>query len=128
MRQARGGFLSSLLSAGVRTIGGFLKGGPVGAVGGLLAGAAVPPLVKKATGLGFPGPGGRTIHPLAALPGGAPLITGPHRRRRMNPANPKALKRAIRREQGFVKLARRTLKGTGFTISRRGVASKRRRR
>jgi hypothetical protein len=41
----------------------------------------------------------------------------PKKRRRMNVANPKALRRAIRREQGFVKLARRALKGTGYRIT-----------
>jgi len=38
--------------------------------------------------------------------------------RRMNPANPRALRRAIRREQAFVALAKRTLKGTGVTVRR----------
>lgn len=42
------------------------------------------------------------------------------RRRRINPANPKALRRAIRRQAGFIKLARRALKGTGYTIVSRG--------
>lgn len=39
--------------------------------------------------------------------------------RTMNVANPKALRRAIRRESGFVKLAQRSLKGTGYKITRR---------
>lgn len=38
------------------------------------------------------------------------------KRRRMNVANPKALRRAIRRESGFVKLARRALRGTGYSV------------
>lgn len=42
------------------------------------------------------------------------------KRRRINPANPKALRRAIRRQDGFVKLARRALKGSGYTIVTRG--------
>jgi hypothetical protein len=37
----------------------------------------------------------------------------------MNPANPRALRRAIRREKGFIALARRALAGTGITIGRR---------
>lgn len=41
------------------------------------------------------------------------------RNRTMNVANPRALRRAIRREQGFVKLAQRSLKGTGYKIARR---------
>lgn len=40
------------------------------------------------------------------------------RNRRMNIANPKALRRAIRRTDGFVKLAKRSLKGTGYTVRR----------
>lgn len=45
-------------------------------------------------------------------------VTGAVRRRsrRMNAANPKALRRAIRRTDGFVKLAKSALKNTGFKI------------
>lgn len=42
------------------------------------------------------------------------------KRRRMNVANASALRRALRRQQGFVKLARRALKGSGYTIVTRG--------
>ncbi len=50
---------------------------------------------------------------------------GRPRRRRMNVANAKALRRAIRRQMGFVKLARKALKGTGYTIVSRGSRSRR---
>ena len=40
------------------------------------------------------------------------------RNRRMNIANPRALRRAIRRTDGFVKLAKRALKGTGYAVRR----------
>jgi len=40
--------------------------------------------------------------------------------RRMNVANPKALRRAIRRQAGFVKLARKALRGTGYSIVSKG--------
>ena len=60
--------------------------------------------------------------------GGAVVPSGYHfakdgsgrlvRNRRMNVANPKALRRAIRRTDGFVKLAKRSLKGTGYAIRR----------
>lgn len=40
------------------------------------------------------------------------------RNRRMNVANPKALRRAMRRTDGFVKLAKRALKGTGYAVRR----------
>lgn len=46
------------------------------------------------------------------------------RNRAMNPANPRALRRAIRREAAFVALARRTLRGSGYTIKRTGLARK----
>jgi hypothetical protein len=45
----------------------------------------------------------------------------PYKRRTMNVANARALRRAIRRESGFVKLARRALRGTGYTIKSRGA-------
>lgn len=38
------------------------------------------------------------------------------RRRRMNVTNDKALRRAVRRTDGFVKLAKRALRGTGYTV------------
>jgi hypothetical protein len=48
-------------------------------------------------------------------------ITGKYKKsRRMNVTNPKALRRAIRRQAGFVKLAKKALKGTGYTIVSRG--------
>lgn len=47
--------------------------------------------------------------------------------RRMNPANPRALRRAIRREQAFVALAKRTLKGTGITVKRSSSFARKRR-
>ena len=40
------------------------------------------------------------------------------RNRRMNVANPRALRKAIRRTSGFVKLAKRALKGTGYAVRR----------
>lgn len=46
------------------------------------------------------------------------------KRRRMNVTNAKALRRAIRRTDGFVKLAKRALKGTGYTVARRGAGRK----
>lgn len=48
------------------------------------------------------------------------------KRRRMNPGNAKALRRAIRREEAFVNLAKRSLKGTKYQITTR-TSSRRRR-
>lgn len=56
------------------------------------------------------------------LPAGSFLV----RNRAMNPANPRALRRGIRREQAFVALARRVLKGSGLKISRSGFGGRRR--
>lgn len=44
--------------------------------------------------------------------------------RSMNPANPRALRRAVRREQSFVHLAKRVLRGTGITVGRHSFARK----
>lgn len=131
---------------------GFATGGPIGAVVagvGSLAGGRV-----AAPAIGAPGARARggardrfSRVPTATLqtfPGGAPSAalgipsarqiaqrlvpggaTGFPRRRRMNVANPKALRRAIRRQAGFVKLARKALKGSGYTIVTRGSGRRR---
>jgi hypothetical protein len=52
------------------------------------------------------------IDPGAAFPGGEPFIefTGQRKKyRRMNPLNPKALRRALRRAEGFEKFAKKTM-------------------
>ncbi len=104
---------------------------------GVLAGAL--PLLGKAVSTvkrflpkrlpGLPGAGklGAIVGPAAGgalvgrmLPGPGMGLPG-QRRRRMNPANPKALRRAIRRQAGFIKLAQRTLRGSGFTVKRTGL-------
>lgn len=51
------------------------------------------------------------------LPGGRTGFEDPtRRRRRMNVGNAKALRRAIRRTDGFVRLSRSALKNTGYKI------------
>jgi len=75
------------------------------------------------------GPGGLKIPGIRGLgqrivPGGA---TGYYaKRRRMNPGNVKALRRAMRRQDSFVKLARRALKGSKYKITTVGSGSRRR--
>lgn len=101
------GLFSSIGSFARKAVGvgvGFATGGPVGAAATLLG--------RPTMTLG----GGTRVTPSAALPGGAPFIQGRRKRRRMNVTNDKALKRAIRRQEGFVKLARKSLKGTGYKI------------
>lgn len=108
-----GGLFGSIGKALGGAVKGFLGGGPLGAIQG--AGAAlikrpnVAPIVP-----GMHMPGGGMIVPAPGLigagqrflPGGA---TGYEfrRRRRINPLNIKALRRAMRRAKGFERQARR---------------------
>lgn len=111
-----------------KVLGG--KGGAAYAAGAATAGLGLAGLSKLPvlrTGSGI------QINPANILPGGQPFVSGVCRSGRfnqdgscrktpsMNPANPRALRRAIRRQQGFIKLARRALRGTGMTIGRRGA-------
>lgn len=142
------GFLSNIWKGIKRVaapiVGGALLG-PVGAAIGTAATMPKPVPTFPAVGQGFqpPTPPAGRIGPMAPRPGGQTRIgprtggvmaqagccpTGYHlakdgsgrcvRNRRMNPANPKALRRAIRRTDGFVKLAKRALKGTGYAVRR----------
>jgi len=126
---------------------GYVTGGPVGAAmalagqirGGRLPPTYTPPRYERGGPLRRVPPAQLQTYPggtrMAALglpsatqiaqrlvPGGA---TGFAKRRRMNVANPKALRRAIRRQAGFVKLARKALKGSGYTIVTRGSGRRR---
>lgn len=134
------GFLSSLWK-GVKKIArpliGGLVGGPVGAIitGATVGGAVVsamkpgPPQLAPppgAIGGAVSFPGGTTVSVAGVLPShaavGAHAPSGYHldkatksrwvRNRRMNIANPKALRKAMRRVQGFEKLAKRTIQFT----------------
>lgn len=149
------GFFGNLLK-GIGGLAGRLFGAtPLGAVVrgvGSFAGGQLPAPTRPGQGIGLPGP--YRVSPTRILPGGQPFITkeggacgqaGMHlnksrvyaragaekgtycvKNRSMNPANPRALRRAVRREQAFVSLAKRVLRGTGITIGRRSFASKRR--
>lgn len=134
------GFLSSLWK-GVRRLApriiGAAVGGPVGALitGATIGGAVVSATKPRAPALPAPGgmiggavsfPGGTTVSIAGALPThaalGAHAPAGYHldkatrsrwvRNRRMNIANPRALRKAMRRVQGFEKLAKRTIQFT----------------
>jgi len=115
-------------------VGGFIRGGPISAIGGAVRGFTSRPSPQVRNG-GQRYPGGLPILQMPGIPGFGnqrapvgfkgkkPYGMAPTRRR-MNVTNAKALRRAIRRTDGFVKLARKALKGTGYTITRRGATKK----
>jgi len=121
-----------------RTLGG-PAGAVIGTVGGVVAGTASrppagPPAAPPPGAIGgaVSFPGGTTVSVAGVLPShaavGAHAPAGYHldkatksrwvRNRRMNVANPRALRKALRRTDGFVKLAKRALKGTGYAVRR----------
>ena len=135
------GWLSSIWKVAkkyVPRIVGAVVGGPVGAaigtavtVGGTVAALApgkptAPPPGSIGGAVSFPG--GTTVSVAGVLPShaaiGAHMPSGYHlrkdkrlpakwvRNRRMNIANPRALRKAMRRVQGFEKLAKRTISFT----------------
>lgn len=124
-----GGLFRKVAGTVKGAVGGFLRGGPVSAITGGVAGA-----VGARARLGRPGiqrlpvsrmkvtrvPG--VIGGLQRIvPGGATGLEvldtmGLRKRRRMNVGNAKALRRAIRRMDGFVGLARKSLKHTNYKL------------
>jgi len=131
------GWLSSafrLVKKIARPIIGGLIGGPVGAViAGAAGGAASrqpvgppaqPPPGTIGGAVSFPGGTTVSVAGVPRLPGaaGGACPSGYHldkatgtrwvRNRRMNIANPRALRKAMRRVQGFEKLAKRTIQFT----------------
>lgn len=136
------GFLSSLWK-GVKAVGKAVlgippkpaampspPGWPVVAAGGAAgyglqqwAGPASPRQTLPVSGAAGPAMGaGGFQYPTECCPSGYHLDkrtrTRCVRNRRMNVANPKALRKALRRTDGFVKLAKRSLKGTGYAVRR----------
>ncbi len=85
--------------------------------------------IKIARGFGQKGPGGVALPVMPSIGGGfmgqKSHAVGPRKRRRMNYTNPKALRRSVRRVDGFVKVARKALQGTGYQVSRRGSSARR---
>jgi len=118
------GFFGSLFRGVKGAVGGFIKGGPIGAVTGGVGAAFRPPTgraVPRAIQQVIPTPG-MLGQMQRFVPGGAtglqvmPDGTVRKKRRRMNAGNPKALRRAIRRQNAFVNLAKGALKNTGFKV------------
>jgi len=82
---------------------------------GTLTGKIAPPLARGLgmTVQGGPGPAGFQLPDFAGGGGGlGMLIDGKRKRRRMNVLNPRALRRGMRRVQGFAKFARKTISFT----------------
>jgi hypothetical protein len=113
------GGLGSILKTVAKGAIGFATGGPAGAF------AAVAPSVLTGGGgarslpapvLPAPGLGGLVAR---AIPGGKTGLiveTGRRRYRRMNYTNVRALRRADRRIDGFVREARKALKHTNYAL------------
>lgn len=126
------GFLGALgkIAGGVLGVAGGILPGPVGTIAKIGAGVlrptrrvAAPPPTRMMPA--FPGrrptPFRRMAPPVGAV---APAVTPAEaramgmvaRRRRMNYGNTRALTRASRRIDGFVKVARRALKHTNYKV------------
>jgi len=116
--------IGGVLGGGLKIAGGLLPG-PIGGVarfaGGILTRKAPAPRTLAPVGpIPIMNGGGQTsaprTMPIATSKRGV-VINGTRRKyRRMNVTNDKALRRAIRRTDGFVKLAKRALRGTGYTV------------
>jgi len=120
------GFFGTLFGGVKKLAGGIFRSTPIGGAidafvpprGGGIQQVAPPPMRTAQRG-GLP----VRFDPTAILPGGRPaLFVDPQtgmfrrRRRRMNAGNTKALRRAIRRTDAFVGLAKSALKNTGWKV------------
>jgi hypothetical protein len=132
-------FLGAIIGGAARLIGGKTVGravskaaGWVGRQVGGRAGTAAAGAIAGGVlgGGGFTGGQGTMpinlgplgIDPGAVLPGGRPFTTwGTKKRRRINPLNPKALRRALRRAEGFEKFSKRTVNAMYRVIDGRKV-------
>jgi len=124
------GLFGFIKKVGGGLIGRALKMTPAGVAAGTLLGLVGgkrigrPGRMPAMPGLGMPlaqlKVGGVKGFLQRAIPGGKTGYEMGAKRRRMNVANPKALRRSIRRQAGFVKLARKALKGTGYAIVSKG--------
>ena len=111
-------FLGGLVRGIGRAAGGFLRGGPLGALGALLPPPRQPVARRLPGPLPFLPPQPQFQLPLGRpssqrLPAGRPATRmpgEPSRRRRMNPLNVKALRRSTRRLAGFQREAKKVEK------------------
>ena len=123
IRKVGGLAVRALARTGAKTVGGGLARVAVGTATALpviqAAGSLIP---GRATGQMPISLGPIGIDPGSELPGGSPFVTfGKAKRRKMNPLNPKALRRALRRSEGFEKFAARTVNSLYKVIDGRKV-------
>lgn len=112
-----------------RTALGFATGGPAGAVSSIATSVGRPaqPL-QMPSGFTIP-----KLSPTGGSSGGRSVSVDPvtgeirRRRRRINPANGKALNRANRRVDAFVRMAKRSLKHTNYKLVSKSAGKGRRR-
>ena len=117
-------FLGGLIAKGVAKVGGRLVtgalnlarrtgaktvGGAIARAGGAAATAGTAVSVGRQVYRGTRPGMEIDINPMDILPGGSPFISVRRKYRKLNPLNPKALKRALRRAEGFEKFAKRTM-------------------
>ena len=136
-------FLKKGIGGIIRGVGGLLPG-PFGGIARTVGGAIAGRTTVARSPMVMPGRGGQMgrFTPGAQLqsisPGGTQFKgqcpAGHHMskttgacvpNRRMNVGNARALRRAIRRQSGFVKLARRALQGSGYRIVSKGSGRRR---
>jgi hypothetical protein len=142
-----GGFFKKAAGVVGGAVKGFITGGPLGAVSGAAGAiirrpssnsAAIPAVGMIGTQAGILGTGvkiaTKVLPPLLAgkeiYDFGTQIFGGSNgrKRRTMNHLNPRALSRATRRVEGFVKKARKAVSPLGYTIQRRGAGRVARRR
>lgn len=117
-----GAVVGGLIGGAAKKVGRFIGSKVGGAVG--RAGAAVGPVLRDAAPGIVGGAAGYTIGriPQLAPSSEMPFFGGEKKKyRRMNPLNPRALKRALRRAEGFEKFAKRTVNAMYRVIDGRKV-------
>ena len=126
-------FLGGLVRGIGRAVGGFVRGGPLGALGAVIGGRPQPQALPPPQIL-VPRPPGRQIGLLniqrgggaTAATRGAPRMPGePGRRRRMNPLNVKAVRRSTRRLAAFQREAKKVEKQLRKIAPQRRSSSRR---
>ena len=126
-------FLGGLVRGIGRAVGGFVRGGPLGALAGVLGGQpqAVQPIRQAPPLVLQPQP----VRPIGTFRAGSPRLAAgrpasrlpgePGRRRRMNPLNVKAVRRSTRRLAAFQREAKKVEKQLRKIAPQRRSSSRR---